>query len=73
MQFVRGASFDKKEFKRNVVGSVSYAPASTYDSTYIIPALHWGSAETGIAYVAVVHKISLHVECTRDSPNISLI
>jgi len=24
----RGASFDKKEFKRNVAGSVSYAPAS---------------------------------------------
>ena len=29
MLFVRGASFDKEEFKRNVMGSVSYAPAST--------------------------------------------
>jgi len=29
MEFVRGASFNKKEFKRNVAGSVSYAPAST--------------------------------------------
>jgi hypothetical protein len=29
MYFVRGASFDKKEFKRNGAGSVSYAPAST--------------------------------------------
>jgi hypothetical protein len=26
MQFVRGASFDKKEFKRNLVGSGSYPP-----------------------------------------------
>jgi hypothetical protein len=26
---VWGASFDKKEFKRNVVGSGAYAPSST--------------------------------------------
>jgi hypothetical protein len=26
---VRGASFDKKEFKRNVAGSGAYAPSST--------------------------------------------
>jgi hypothetical protein len=26
MQFVRGASFDKKEFKRNLAGSGSYPP-----------------------------------------------
>jgi hypothetical protein len=26
MYFVRGASFEKKEFKRNLAGSVSYPP-----------------------------------------------
>ncbi len=35
MKFVRGSSFDKKEFKRNVAGSVSYAPASTVLWSYI--------------------------------------
>ena len=29
MAYDRGASFDKKEFKRNVAGSVSYAPSNT--------------------------------------------
>jgi hypothetical protein len=29
MQFVRGASFDKKEFKRNVGGSGAYPPTTT--------------------------------------------
>jgi hypothetical protein len=29
MYFVRGASFDKKEFKRNLAGSVSYPPVYT--------------------------------------------
>jgi hypothetical protein len=29
MQFVRGASFDKKEFKRNLAGSGSYPPVYT--------------------------------------------
>jgi hypothetical protein len=28
---VRGASFDKKEFKRNVAGSGAYAPSSTVE------------------------------------------
>jgi hypothetical protein len=29
IKVVRGASFDKKEFKRNVVGSGAYAPTTT--------------------------------------------
>jgi hypothetical protein len=29
MQFVRGACFDKKEFKRNLAGSGSYPPVYT--------------------------------------------
>jgi hypothetical protein len=29
MSFIRGASFDKKEFKGNVAGSVAYAPLFT--------------------------------------------
>ena len=32
MQFVRGASFDKKEFKRNLAGSGSYPPVYTVDT-----------------------------------------
>jgi len=33
----QGASFDKKEFKKNVAGSVSYAPASTVVQSAIHP------------------------------------
>jgi hypothetical protein len=29
IKVVRGASFDKKEFKRNVAGSGAYAPTTT--------------------------------------------
>jgi hypothetical protein len=32
MYFVRGASFDKKEFKRIVAGSGAYAPLFTVQS-----------------------------------------
>jgi hypothetical protein len=51
---VRGASFDKKEFKRNLAGSVSYPPVYTVDKlnksklsglvnvfTMVLPLVHW--------------------------------
>jgi hypothetical protein len=38
MHFVRGASFDKKEFKRNLAGSGSYPPVYTVLTTYLVTA-----------------------------------
>jgi hypothetical protein len=35
IKVVRGASFDKKEFKRNVAGSGAYAPTTTVAKTHI--------------------------------------
>jgi hypothetical protein len=42
MYFVRGASFDKKEFKRNLPGSGAYAPGgSTVGNTILVRLELW--------------------------------
>jgi hypothetical protein len=54
MYFVRGASFDKKEFKRKLAGSVSYPPVYT-----VVPKVSFSWRITIIIGLSIPHNVSM--------------
>ena len=56
---MRGASFDKKELKRNVAGSGAYAPSSTVYTSHINVDIH----TSPITFVLLMHVANCIIIC----------